>query len=175
MSHVLTTTFSNCSRVHPTNINYFQESPYRQYGSGIGAAIETGFRGFLIPMVKRYGIPVAKSFLQQSAPEVLNILDGSTKPTTAKKNAVKKTIRQQIGGGRERTKKKERAAKKSGKQYYRKKTNSEKESGKCCIKIKENIQKEAFTQISCISSPAIENKGKKRSRQDFFASIVDHA
>ena len=89
--------------------------------------------GFVIPMVKRYGIPVAKSFLQQAAPEVLNILDGSTKPKTAMKNAVKKTIHQQIGGGRGRTKKEK------------------------------------------TSLPAIEKKGKNKSRQDFFASIVDHA
>ena len=49
---------------------------------------------------------VAKSFLTQAAPEVLNILDGTNKPKTAMKNAVKKTIRQQIRGGRGRTKRK---------------------------------------------------------------------
>ena len=145
MSHLPSTSFSNHSRVHPTNLNYFQGSPYRQYGSGIGAAIKAGLRGFVIPMVKRYGIPVAKSFLQQAAPEVLNILDGSTKPKTAIKNALEKTIRQQTGGGRVRTKKKKVAAKRSRKPYFRKKTNPEKKSEQCCIKIKENIQKEAFT------------------------------
>ena len=84
----------------------------------------------MIPTVKRYGIPVVKSFLQHAAPEVLNILDGSTKPKTAMKNAVKKTIRQQIGGGRGRTKKKKVAAKGSRKPYFRKKTNPEKQIGK---------------------------------------------
>ena len=121
MSHLPSTSISNRSRVHPTNLNYFQLSPYRQYGSGIGAAIKAGLRGFVIPMVKRYGIPVAKSFLQQAAPEVLNILDGSAKPKTAMKNAVKHTIRQQIGGGRGRTKKKKGAAKRSRKPYFREK------------------------------------------------------
>ena len=77
-------------------MNYFQGSPYRQYGSGIGAAIKAGLRGFVILMDKLYGLPVAKSFLTQAAPAVLNILDGTTKPKTAMKNAVKKTIRQQI-------------------------------------------------------------------------------
>ena len=51
-------------------------------------------------MVKRYGVPVAKLFLQQAAPEVIKILDGSTKPKAAMRNAVKKTIRKQVGGGR---------------------------------------------------------------------------
>ena len=106
MSRTSSGSFSNHNRVHPTNVNYFQGSPYRQYGSGIGAAIKAGLRGFVIPMVKRYGLPVAKSFLTQAAPEVLNILDGTTKSKTAMKNAVKKTIRQQIGGGRRRTKRK---------------------------------------------------------------------
>ena len=81
------------------SINYFRGSPYRQYGSGFGAAIKAGSKGFVIPMVKAYGIPVAKSFLQQAAPEVINILDGSTKSKAAMRNAVKKTIRKQIGGG----------------------------------------------------------------------------
>ena len=79
------------------SINYFRGPPYRQYGSGFGAAIKAGLKGFVIPMVKRYGIPVAKSFLQHAAPELINILDGSTKPKAAMRNAVKKTIRKQVG------------------------------------------------------------------------------
>ena len=84
----------------PNSINYFKESPYRQYGSGFGAAIKAGLKGFVIPMVKRYGNLVAKSFLQQAALEVINILDGSTKPKAAMRNAVEKTIKKQVGGGR---------------------------------------------------------------------------
>ena len=84
----------------PNSINYFRGSPYRQYGSGFGAAIKVGLKGSVIQMVKRDGIPVAKSFLQQAAPEVINILDGSTKAKAAMPNAVKKTIRKQVGGGR---------------------------------------------------------------------------
>ena len=84
----------------PSSVNYFRGSPYHQYRSGFGAAIKAGLKGFVIPMVKRYGIPVAKSFLQQAAPEVINILDSSTKQKAAMRNAVKKTIRKQVGGGR---------------------------------------------------------------------------
>ena len=84
----------------PNSINYFRGSPYRQYGSGFGAAIKAGLKGFVIPVVNSYGFPVAKSFLQQAAPEVINILDGSTKPKAAMRNAVKRTIRKQIDGGR---------------------------------------------------------------------------
>ena len=71
-----------------------------------------------------------KVVLTASGPEVLNILDGSTKPKTAMKNAVKKTIRQQIGGGRGRTKKKKVAAKRSRKPYFRTKNKSRKKIGK---------------------------------------------
>ena len=84
----------------PSSVNYFRGSPYHQYRRGFGAAIKAGLKGFVIPMVKRYGIPVAKSFLQQAAPEVINILDSSTKKKAAMRNAVKKTIRKQVGGGR---------------------------------------------------------------------------
>ena len=81
---------SNHSRPQHPTLNYFQGSPYRQYGSGIGTAIKAGLKGFVIPMIKRYGFPVAKFFLQQTAPEVINLLDGSTKPKAAMKNALKK-------------------------------------------------------------------------------------
>ena len=84
----------------PKRIDYFRGSPYRQYGSGFGAAIKAGLKGFVITMVKRYGIPVVKSFLQQAAPEVINISDGSTKPKAAMRNAVKKTIRKRWRGTR---------------------------------------------------------------------------
>ena len=95
--------YSNHNRPQHTTLNYFQGSPYRQYGSGVCTAIKADLvKGFVIPMVERYGIPVAKSFLQQAAPEVINPLDGSTKPKAAMKNAIKKTIRQQKGSGRRR-------------------------------------------------------------------------
>ena len=84
----------------PHSINYFRGFPYRQYGSGFGAAIKAGLKGFVIPMVRRHGISVAKSFLQQAAPEMINILEYSTKTKAAMRNAVKKTIRKQVGGGR---------------------------------------------------------------------------
>ena len=94
--------YSNPNRPqHPTS-NYFQGSPYRHYGSSIGTATKAGLKGFVIPMVKRYGIPVANPLLQQAAPEIINLFDGSTKSKAAMKNAIKKTIRHQMGSGRRR-------------------------------------------------------------------------
>ena len=43
----------------PNSRNYFLGSGYRQYGSGFGAAVKASLKGFVIPMVKTYGIPVA--------------------------------------------------------------------------------------------------------------------
>ena len=93
---------SNHIKPHLSSLNSFQGSPSRQYGSGLGTAIKMGFRGFVIPMMRRYGIPAAKSFLRAAAPEVINVLDGTSKPKAAVKNALKKTIRQQVGGGLKR-------------------------------------------------------------------------
>jgi len=169
--------YSNHNRpLHP-NLNYFQGSPYRQYGSGIGAAIKAGFKGFVIPMVKRYGIPVAKSFLQQAAPEVLNILDGSTKPKAAMKNAVKKTIRKQIGGGRRRrataplSQKKKRKTK-SKKQFKSKSKQGRRNKSKI---IKRKSLTPSFKKKTVGQGRQRKNKSKSRSRKDFFASIVDRA
>lgn len=184
MAHAPTTSFSNRNRVQPTNLNYFRGSPYRQYGSGIGAAIKAGLRGFVIPMVKRYGIPVAKSFLQQAAPEVLNILDGSSKPKTAMKNAVKKTIRQQIGGGRGRTrrkkiafKKKRKVGKRPGRPSLKKAKKSKRKSRKSAPsrQRKKTFKKKTSKKTVASIHGRSRKKGKKRSRQDFFASIVDRA
>ena len=84
--------------MHPNDYIYFFGSwPYCGYGSGFGAGIKTGLRGFVIPMVRKSGFPVAKLFLQQSATEILNIFRGGT---DLLKNAVKKTIRKQIDDGR---------------------------------------------------------------------------
>ena len=161
-------------------MNYFQGSPYRQCGSGIGAAIKAGLRGFVIPMFKRYGLPVAKSFLTQTAPEVLNILDRTTKPKTAMENAVKKTIRQQIGGGREGQKRKP-CQKTREKRHQRKKDHRlqnkisqivDFEKRTSSKKSKKTFKKQRSQE------PAGKRHKKtkfKKSRQDFFASIADHA
>ena len=127
-------------------------------------------------MIKRYGFPVAKSFLQQAAPEVINLLDGSTKPKAAMKNALKKTIRQQIGSGHRRraggvtrgkkgrhTKQKRKSKpKKKSKQRRRKSLKSKKKSS-----LDSPFRRKPVRQRK--------TKSKKRSRQDFFASIVDRA
>ena len=166
--------YSNHNRPQHPTLNYFQGSPYRQYGSGIGAAIKAGLKGFVIPMVKRYGVPVAKSFLQQAAPEVLNLLDGSTKPKTAMKNAVKKTIRHQIGAGRR--------VRSNGVPRRNKGRNSKPKRKSRPKKIKQRRRKAAKGRKKSVASPLKrkpvrrqKTKSRKRSRQDFFASIVDRA
>ena len=170
MSHLPSTSISNRSRVHPTNLNYFQGSPYRQYGSGIGAAIKAGLRGFVIPMVKRYGIPVAKSFLQQAAPEVLNILDGSAKPKTAMKNAVKKTIRQQIGGGRGRTKKKKVAAKEAI--FQEKKQIQKKNRKSVASRSKKTFKKKRSPKSVAPSRQRLKKKAKREVVKSFLHRLL---
>ena len=97
-------------------------------------------------MVKRYGIPVAKLFLQQAAPDVINNLDGSTKPKAAMRNAVEKTIRKQVGGGRggrvaRRVPLRRSNTKRSSSQKRRttsKKTSRKKQQGKRRIQVKKS-------------------------------------
>ena len=170
--------------IGPSSINYFRGSPYRQYGSGFGAAIKAGLKGFVIPMVKRYGIPVAKSFLQQAAPELINILDGSTKPKAAMRNAVKKTIRKQVGGGRggrftRRVPLRRSNTKKSSSSQKRrtmsKKTSRKKQQGKRRNQVKKKSLKKVQFRKSVGKSRKQGTTKKKRSRQDFFSSIVDRA
>ena len=167
----------------PNSINYFRGSPYRQYGSGFGAAIKAGLKGFVKPMMKRYGIPVAKSFLQLAAPEVIKILDGSTKPKTAMRNAVKKTILKQVGRGRggrfaRRVPLRRSNTKKTSSQKKRttsKKTSRKKQQGKRRNQVKKKSLKEVQFRKSIGKSRKQGTTRKKRSRQDFFSSIVDRA
>ena len=174
---------SNHIKPHLSSLNYFQGSPSRQYGSGLGTAIKMSFRGFVIPMMRRYGIPAAKSFLRAAAPEVINVLDGTSKPKAAVKNALKKTIRQQVGGGLKRfeIRKKGRVAsrkknKSIGVRKVRKSKSKRKKSFKknrsrktVARKKKTPSQRKTFKP----SSSCKKSNKKKRSRQDFFASIVD--
>ena len=80
--------------------NFYAGSTSRQYGSGVGAAIRLGLKSFVIPLAKRYGLPLAKNFLSSAAPEVLDLINGQKKPKAAFKSAVKKTIKKQVGGKR---------------------------------------------------------------------------
>ena len=72
-----------------SNPSYFAGSVNRQYGSGIGSAVRIGLRSFVIPLAKKYGIPFAKNLLTSAAPEVLELIDGKTKPKAAIKRVVK--------------------------------------------------------------------------------------
>ena len=166
----------------PNSINYFRGFPYRQYGSGFGAAIKAGLKGFVIPMVKRHGIPVAKSFLQQAAPEMIKILECSTKPKAAMRNAVKKTIRKQVGVGRggrfaRRVPLRRSNTKKSSSQKRR--TTSKKTSGKKTRQTSKPSEKKVIKKVQFRKSVGKSRKQgttkKKRSRQDLFSSIVDCA
>ena len=71
---------------------YFAGSQARQNGSGLGSAIRKGLKGFVIPLSKKYGIPLAKLFLSTAAPEYLEILDGCSLP----KSSIKKFARIQF-------------------------------------------------------------------------------
>ena len=169
--------------IGPNSINYFRGSPYRQYGSGFGAAVKAGLKGFVIPMVKIYGIPVAKSFLQQAAPELINILDGSTKPKAAMRNAVKKAIRKQVGGGHggrctRRVPLRRSNTKKSSSQKRRtmsKKTSRKKTTRQTSKPSEKKSLKKVQFRKSVGKSRKQGTTKKKRSRQDFFSSIVDRA
>ena len=70
--------------------NFYAGSTSRQYGSGVGAAIRLGLKSFVIPLAKRYGLPLAKNFLSSAAPEVLDLINGQKKPKAAFKSAVRK-------------------------------------------------------------------------------------
>lgn len=74
----------------------------RQRGSGIGSLIG-GVSSFVIPLAKKYALPIGRSFLRNAAPELLDVLAGKSKPRKALKRAALKTVKQQIGGGKKRT------------------------------------------------------------------------
>ena len=155
--------------IGPSSINYFRGSPYSQYGSGFGAASKAGLKGFVTPMVKRYGILVAKSFLQQAAPELIHILDGSTKPKAAMQNAVKKTIRKQVGGGRggrftRRVPLRRSNTKKSSSQKRRtmsKKTSRKKQQGKRRNQVKKSHLKK-FSSVNQLANHANREQQRKK-------------
>ena len=70
------------SRANPS---FYSGSTNRQYGSGLGSALRLGLKSFVIPLAKRYGLPLAKNLVQSAAPEVLGIIEGRTKPKAALK------------------------------------------------------------------------------------------
>ena len=179
--------------------NFYAGSTSRQYGSGVGAAIRLGLKSFVIPLAKRYGLPLAKNFLSSAAPEVLDLINGQKKPKAAFKSAVKKTIKKQVGGKRlrrsvvgvvkgrsvvTRTRKKSRKSalsrgrrkivskKRMARRRSRKvkKRKGQKKRRRKTQKSKKNRRRKRATK-----KPLSKRVRKPRSRQDFFSSIVDSA
>ena len=70
------------SRANPS---FYFGSTNRQYVSGLGSALRVGLKSFVIPLAKRYGLPLAKILVQSTAPEVLAIIEERTKPKAAQK------------------------------------------------------------------------------------------
>ena len=85
---------------HRSSSGFTVVSPSRQYGSGFGSAIRLELKGFVLPMTKKYGVPLARILIGAAAPELLKELQGSTKPKQEFRSAAKTTIRKQLGGGR---------------------------------------------------------------------------
>ena len=97
------------SRANPS---FYSGSTNRQYGSGLGSALRLCLKKFVIPLAKRYGLPLAKNLVQSAAPEVLGIIEGRTKPKAALKKTLRETVKKQTGSGRSRRKKKRSSTKK---------------------------------------------------------------
>ena len=146
---------------------------------------------------KKYGLHLARNFLGVAAPELLKILEGSSKPKEAFGSAENTTIRKQLGRGRsgtfrklytsntpsrrrvsllQRTKKRTVPARYPGhhfgsgqtKKTSRVKVRMERESGKKTVSRK----RESTTTNR---GPSKKSASKKRSRNNFFTSIVDAA
>ena len=183
---------------HRSSGGYFMGSPSRQYGSGIGSAIRLGLKGFVLPIAKKYGVLLARNFIGAAAPELLKVLEGSSKPKEEFRSAPKTTIRKQLGGGRsgtfrrlytsntpsrrrvslpQRTRK--RTMRKISRPSFRKRSNRLKRTSR----VKRRVgRKSGKKTVSRKRKSTTTNRGssqktasKKRSRNDFFTSIVDAA
>lgn len=71
----------------------------RQRGAGIGSLLG-GISRFVIPLARKYALPIGKEFIRNAVPELVNVLEGKSKPKSAIKRATIKTVRKQVGGGR---------------------------------------------------------------------------
>ena len=177
---------------------YFVVSPSRQYGSGIGSAIRLGLKGFVLPIAKKYGVPLARNFIAVAAPELLKVLEGSSKPKEAFRSAAKTTIRRQLGGGRSGTFRKlytsntlsrrrvsllQRTKKQTIRKVCRPPFQKRSNRSKRTARVKRRVgRKSGKTTVSRKKKSTTTNRGssrktasEKRSRNDFFTSIVDAA
>ena len=81
------------SRANPS---FYSGSTNRQYGSGLGSALRLGLKSFVIPLAKRYGLPLAKNLVQSAAPEVLGLIERRTKPKAALKKTLRETVKNKL-------------------------------------------------------------------------------
>ena len=175
-----------------SNPGFYSGSSNRQYGSGIGSAIKLGLRGFVIPMVKKYGLPLAKNFVKSATPELLGLMDGSVSPKQAMKNSMRKTIKSQVGGRavKRRRKKKFTKKRKPRKQSTKRKRPKKQRKGRAKRRKKsktkpvkhgrrhhfgKNTARKTVNPRKKSQNRRRKNSKKLRSRQDFFSSIVDRA
>lgn len=90
-----------------THYNYhpgvFRGATSRQYGAGLGSAVAFGVKNFVVPVAKKYGVPLAKNFLVSAAPEVLEVFGGRKKAKAAAKTVFRNTAKRQLGLGRSRS------------------------------------------------------------------------
>ena len=134
---------------HRSTGSYFVGSPSRQYGSGIGSAIKLGLKSFVLPRAKKYGVPLAKSFIGEAAPELPKVLEGSSKPKEEFRSAARTTIRKQVGGGRSGT--------------FRNLCTSN-TSSRRRVNLLQNIKKRTICKVSRPPSRNMSNRPKKTSR-----------
>ena len=176
------------SRANPS---FYSGSTNRQYGSGLGSALRLGLKSFVIPLAKRYGLPLAKNLVQSAAPEVLGIIEGRTKPKAALKKTLRETVKKQIGSGRSRRKRKRSSTKKgrrrlSSKPRRRTKTKRRTKSKKKRSRYQrrkskgstsKTIRKRSTRKKRVLRTNRRRTAKKKKNynKQDFFSSIVDAA
>lgn len=163
------------NRMDHSSMNYFRGSSNRQYGSGIGTAIKMGLRGFVIPMAKKYVVPVAKTFIQNAAPEVLDVISGNSKAKAAMKRAVSKTVRQQVGGAKRGRGTKPLKLKKTIRRRRQNPVREKKQSTRRVTRGKKAHFRNVKRNKAVGRRSSKTKKQKPRSRQDFFSSIVDRA
>lgn len=194
LKRLFTSVFSYCSAVFMdtnyhsnrivstrSNPSYFAGSVNRQYGSGIGSAVRIGLRSFVIPLAKKYGIPFAKNLLTSAAPEVLELIDGKTKPKAAIKRVVKNTIKKQVGAGRRKRSVKRRrkptTLSNQRRRRRRRKSAGQRRRRRRVTKTTAGRQKrKPRTKTTKVKTrKATRKRPTARTRQDFFSSIVDKA
>ena len=79
----------------------FTSGTLRQRGAGIGSLV-AGISSFVIPLARKYVVPVGRDFIRSAVPEILDVVSGKTKPKKALKRAAVNTAKKQLGSGKKR-------------------------------------------------------------------------